>query len=142
MSMVRLRPFLSKGLGRKTLTHSVNCILLYSSASSDGLTGMDLAAWSQLYRSVFINCYIIYYFIPKSPNLIYMSFEGSIKCFHDSSLSLSIVCSHNNTRAPGVHEVSCVQGYGMPTRPSQSNNHYPPHGFFRVRVLPRNICLS
>ena len=74
MAMVRLKPFLPKGLGRKTLTHSVHRILLYSSASSDALTGMDLAVWPQPYKSVFINCYIKYFLIPKSPTLIYMSF--------------------------------------------------------------------
>ena len=100
MGLVKLWPFLPKGLGRKTLTHSVDHILLYSSASSDGLTGMDLAVWSQLYKSVFINCYIKYFLIPKSPSLIYMSFWREHHMPSDSSLSLSIVCNTEIIQEP------------------------------------------
>lgn len=71
MSLVKLRTFQSEGVRKKTFTHSFDCTI-YSSASSDGLAGLPLAACSQPY--ILINCYIKYFFIPGFPALIYMCY--------------------------------------------------------------------
>lgn len=69
-ALAKLRPFYLRQL-RKRRSHILWGFFLHSSASSDGLWAGS-GCPSQLYQSVFINCYTKYFLFQCPPILIYI----------------------------------------------------------------------